>query len=154
MLPPVMFALAVAVMVVLDAIAPWPASHPTPLLAMPDAGAWPFWIGLALALAGMAFGLMGVARFLRAGNNISPHLPALTVVTGGIYRFTRNPMYLGLILFLAGLAIVFALEWAVIVVPVFALELHYGVVKREERYLLAKFGAPYQALTEHTRRWL
>ena len=92
--------------------------------------------------------------FKRAGTHVEPHKPSLVLVEGGPYRLTRNPMYLGLILVLVGCGFVASLDWALPLVIPFGLVLHHGVVLREERYLGAKFGAPYRAYLDSTRRWL
>jgi protein-S-isoprenylcysteine O-methyltransferase Ste14 len=90
----------------------------------------------------------------KAGTNVNPAEPALTIVRGGPYRFTRNPMYLALCLLQVALGF-FLNDWITLlfVVP-FALIMHYGVVLREERYLTAKFGEPYLELKRAVRRWL
>lgn len=76
------------------------------------------------------------------------------LVLAGPYRFTRNPMYLGFLLIQAGIGCARQNAlYLVLLVPSWAL-LHWGVVLREERFLLRKFGAPYQQLLATTRRWL
>jgi len=89
-----------------------------------------------------------------AGTNVNPAKPALTIVRGGPFRFTRNPMYLALCLLQVALGF-FLNDWItlVFVVPL-ALIFHYGVILREERYLAAKFGEPYLELKREVRRWL
>ena len=73
-------------------------------------------------------------------------------MTAGIFAYTRNPLYLALILILAGLAIALASDWMV-VLPA-ALILHFGVVKREERYLAAKFGESYRDYMSKVSRYV
>jgi protein-S-isoprenylcysteine O-methyltransferase Ste14 len=65
------------------------------------------------------------------------------VVTHGIFERLRNPMYVGGLMILSGLAILLASDWMLVLTILFAPVIHFGVVKREERYLTAKFGAPY-----------
>ena len=65
-------------------------------------------------------------------------------MTDGIFVWLRNPMYVGGTLILAGLAILLASDWMLVMTVVFALVIHFGVVKREERYLEAKFGEAYR----------
>ncbi|HZP60990.1 MAG TPA: isoprenylcysteine carboxylmethyltransferase family protein, partial [Opitutaceae bacterium] len=116
---------------------------------------WPSRLAGILLATGAAALAIWAARMMRAaGTNIRPDLPALTVVRAGPYRFTRNPMYLALCVL--QLALGFALnDWSVLlaVIPL-ALILHFGVVRREERYLEAKFGEQYLALKRKVRRWL
>lgn len=90
-----------------------------------------------------ALGLPALWGFYKAGTHVEPWKPASALVTGGIYRYVRNPMYVGLMLFLVGLAILLASDWMLVMTIAFALTIHFGVVKREERYLAAKFGEPY-----------
>ena len=88
-----------------------------------------------------------------AGTNVDPAKAALTIVRGGPFRFTRNPMYLALCLLQVALGF-FLNDWLTLlfVVPL-ALILHCGVFLREERYLTAKFGEPYLQLKHEVRRW-
>jgi protein-S-isoprenylcysteine O-methyltransferase Ste14 len=89
-----------------------------------------------------------------AGTNVHPSEPALTIVSGGPFRFTRNPMYLALCLLQVALGF-FLNDWITLlfVVPL-VLVFHYGVVLREERYLTAKFGEPYLQYKREVRRWI
>jgi protein-S-isoprenylcysteine O-methyltransferase Ste14 len=97
--------------------------------------------------------LSALVTFKKAGTNVDPAKPALTIARGGPYRFTRNPMYLALCLLQVALGF-FLNDWITLlfVVPL-ALILHFGVVLREERYLTAKFGEPYLQLKRDVRRW-
>jgi protein-S-isoprenylcysteine O-methyltransferase Ste14 len=110
--------------------------------------------GLLLIVAALALVLWGDRAFKRAGTNVNPRRPALHLVETGPYRFTRNPMYLGMVVFLFGLGLAASLDWALILTPVLWAALHFGVVLREEAYLSAKFGAPYVAFLGRTRRWI
>jgi len=89
-----------------------------------------------------------------AGTNVRPSEPALAIVRGGPFRFTRNPMYLALCLLQVALGF-FLNDWITLlfVVPL-ALIFHYGVVLREEKYLTAKFGEPYLQYKRAVRRWI
>lgn len=90
----------------------------------------------------------------RAGTNVRPDQPTLALVTDGPFRWTRNPMYLATTgLYLAGTLLVNALWPAVLALPMLVL-LDWGVVRREERYLAAKFGEAYRAYRGQVRRWL
>ena len=89
-----------------------------------------------------------------AGTNILPSQPALTIVRSGPFRFSRNPIYLALCLLQVALGF-FLNNWITLlfVVPL-ALVFHYGVILREERYLIAKFGEPYLEYKREVRRWI
>ena len=106
-------------------------------------------IVLALALAGAA-----IFRFARAGTNVPTRRPATALVVAGPYRFTRNPIYVGMILLLLGIGVMIDSVWIVAVAVPFALVLRYGVIAREERYLAAKFGEPYRQYCAKVRRWI
>ena len=76
------------------------------------------------------------------------------IVASGPFRYTRNPMYLSLLVVYVGGTLAFRLPWAmVLLVPVFLL-LQFGVIIPEERYLDATFGEPYRAYRQRVRRWL
>jgi protein-S-isoprenylcysteine O-methyltransferase Ste14 len=92
--------------------------------------------------------------FSAAQTNVSPRRPALAVVRKGPYRFTRNPMYLGMVLLNLGLTLMFSLDWGVPIAVLLWAALHWGVVLREEAYLTEKFGEDYKVLLKSTRRWL
>jgi protein-S-isoprenylcysteine O-methyltransferase Ste14 len=119
-----------------------------------SATSWTFYLGLALLVAALALGMSALRTFRKVGTNPSPHEPTLKLATTGPYRFSRNPMYIGFMMILAGLSLVASLEWGLILVPVLAVLLHYGVVTREEAYLSAKFGQPYREFMNRTRRWI
>jgi protein-S-isoprenylcysteine O-methyltransferase Ste14 len=110
--------------------------------------------GITLVILAPALALSALVTMKKAGTNIDPAKPALTIVRGGPFRFTRNPMYLALCLLQVALGF-FLNDWITLlfVVPL-ALILHYGVILREERYLTAKFGEPYLQLKRDVRRWI
>lgn len=130
------------------ALLEWPWSTP----GLPSAAAYG---GAALAL-GLTVALVVAARrrFRKAGTNVEPTRPATALVTDGIYGRTRNPMYLALALGHTGLAVGFGLLWALASLVPALLVIHFGVVKREERYLEGKFGEPYRRYASEVPRWL
>jgi protein-S-isoprenylcysteine O-methyltransferase Ste14 len=102
-------------------------------------------LGVALFVFGLSFPIRAKRAFEGAGTNIRPDQPTNAIVTSGLFAHTRNPIYLGGLIAMIGLALMTGSDWMVILlVPAF-LVLHYGVVLREERYLEAKFGQPYLA---------
>jgi protein-S-isoprenylcysteine O-methyltransferase Ste14 len=101
-------------------------------------------IGALLIAASAGLGIPAILSFRAAGTHVEPWEPTSALVTAGIFRRLRNPMYVGLILFLVGLAVLLASDWMLVMTVVFVLVLHVGVVKREERYLEAKFGEAYR----------
>jgi len=110
-------------------------------------------IGSVLAVAGVAIGAWAFVTMLRARTNIAPYKPSTTVVSGGPYRFSRNPIYVAMTLLYAGAALSFRIIPALILLPIALLLLHFGVIRREERYLEAKFGDRYREYRSRVRRW-
>jgi protein-S-isoprenylcysteine O-methyltransferase Ste14 len=110
--------------------------------------------GIVFIILAPTLALSALRTMKAAGTNTHPSQPALTIVRGGPFRFTRNPMYLALCLLQIALGF-FLNDWITLlfVVPL-ALILHYGVVLREERYLATKFGEPYLQYKGQVRRWI
>src|SRR6267154_447870 len=110
--------------------------------------------GAALAAAGLVMIVIGTRRFQAAGTNVPPNLPTTALVVDGIYRRTRNPLYLGATLVYLGLSVVAGSFWAIgLVVPLLGV-INTGVIAREERYLEQKFGDTYRAYQARVRRWV
>lgn len=110
--------------------------------------------GSALALLGLAFGGWAFATFLKARTTPHPNHPVSALVTWGPYRVSRNPMYVGVSIGVAGIALVANTPWVLAVLPAVWLALRHLVIGREEAYLERKFGEEYQAFKARTRRWL
>jgi protein-S-isoprenylcysteine O-methyltransferase Ste14 len=110
-------------------------------------------IAVIFIVPGIAMAIVAWRSFVQAGTNVEPWKPSLRLVTEGIFAWMRNPMYVGLILLLAGLAIALRSDWTLVLVLPAALILHFGVVKREERYLTAKFGESYQTYMSKVPRY-
>ncbi|MGL4497315.1 MAG: methyltransferase family protein, partial [Beijerinckiaceae bacterium] len=120
------------------------------------AAAWR-WAGIGiLASAGLALDATAAWRFIRARTTILPMNPARTqaLVTGGLYRFSRNPMYLGQTLLLAAFALWLGHAVGLIAVPAFMAYLTRFQIVPEERILAARFPADYAAYRARVRRWL
>jgi protein-S-isoprenylcysteine O-methyltransferase Ste14 len=103
-----------------------------------------FGIGGAVFCFGFTLALTGALTLRHVGTNIDPRRPTLNLALRGIYSRTRNPMYLGGSFALAGLAVLLASDWMLLLMLLALPILHYGVVRREEVYLVAKFGEPYR----------
>jgi protein-S-isoprenylcysteine O-methyltransferase Ste14 len=143
--PPIAWALAVLAGLVLDQLLPLPFVPATvPAVSL---GA----IVFALALALFAWAIMTITR---AGSNVPTSRPVTTIIDSGPYRLTRNPIYLGMMLGLTGLAIAFNSLWPSLTLVPFVLVIRYGVVAREEAYLERKFGDVYRRYRARVRRWL
>ncbi len=110
--------------------------------------------GLALTLGGLALMFIGVVQLRRADTNIEPWKPSTTLVTTGLYRFSRNPIYLGMTLAYLGVTLLADSLLALVVLPLVLIFVRFGVIEREERYLEGKFGEAYRAYKGRVRRWI
>lgn len=111
--------------------------------------------GAALLLIGGAGLLVAAAGlFRRAGTRLEPWKPTTAIVSDGIYRFSRNPMYLGMALLYAGLALLLDSALALLALVLVLVVIDRAVIAREERYLTARFGEGYTAYRARVRRWL
>lgn len=114
---------------------------------------WARPLGFVLLFAGL-IGIAGVVAFRRAGTTPNPWRPTTSLVTGGPYRFTRNPMYVGFTLwYLAATSLANAL-WPLLLLPLVLLVMQRGVIAREESYLRRLFGRQYEEYAARVRRWL
>lgn len=111
-------------------------------------------IGLSVLAAGFALNLSAVQRFRQAETTVLPWGRPTAFVTAGPYRFSRNPMYLGLSIGYVGLAITVGSLWAFLLLPAVLVAMVYGVIRREEAHLARRFGAQYEAYRARVRRWL
>ncbi len=146
--PPPLLALGVVVIgLILDHLLP--AYILSVLLSMPVR----VFIGVVLIGLGGGLGFLAVQSFRAAGTNVEPWKPSTALVASGVFLRLRNPMYVGGSLILAGLAILLASDWMLVLTIVAMPVIHYGVVKREERYLAGKFGEPYVRYMEQVPRY-
>ena len=121
-------------------------------LDMPSTLRWT--LVVALLVAGITFIAAALRRFRDAGTPAPPWQPSTAFVAQGIYRWTRNPMYLGMALIYAALGVAADAPVAFWLLVPLIMTVHYGVILREERYMTAKFGAPYLDYTHRVPRWL
>jgi len=143
--PPLAWGLAIVIGLALDWLAPLPFVP----AGVPAAG-----LGAGVFLLALALFAWAVMTMTRAGTNVPGNRPATTIVANGPYRFTRNPIYVGMFLSIAGLAIAFDTSWLLLTLVAFALVVRYGVVAREEAYLERKFGDVYRDYRRRVRRWI
>lgn len=114
---------------------------------------WRGFLGGLIVAAGVAVGIAGRQRFVEAGTNVNPWKPSTQLATAGVYRYVRNPMYVGMMLMVGGFGIAFASDWTLVLLVPMAWILRNGVILREERYLEAKFGDEYVRFKERVPRW-
>lgn len=146
-IPPPVVALIVAVGM-------WMNSVSGPQLSLPFAVR----VGVAIAIAavGIVFDLSALLAFRRAKTTVNPLKPGRTstLVTLGIYRVSRNPMYVGLVCFLLGWAAYLCALWPLAGPVLFILYLNRFQIEPEERILAQRFGDEFNAYRSQVRRWL
>jgi protein-S-isoprenylcysteine O-methyltransferase Ste14 len=111
-------------------------------------------IGFVSVVTGFLLGVAAFLEFRKARTTIDPHGSVSSVITSGIYRFTRNPIYLGFLLMVIGLPLNSGSYWGVVVAPLFVVSMNRLVIKHEEAYLEKKFGDVYIGYKSRVRRWL
>lgn len=111
-------------------------------------------IGLSFFIIGALISSSGSITLARSETNVLPSRPALKIVKSGIYGWTRNPIYVGGSFAMVGIAVAFALDWLVLLQVPAHLILHYGIIRREERYLEQKFGEEYLTYKTNVPRYL
>ena len=111
-------------------------------------------VGFGIVGVGVALAVWGIVTFRRAGTAVIPHQAASQLVMTGPYRFTRNPMYVGLTIQYIGGAAVINSAWPLILLPLVLVVLVRRVVSREEQYLSDAFGDQFAAYRLRVRRWL
>lgn len=110
--------------------------------------------GVVAAALGVLCFLLARVSLVRRGTNLNPLRPTTALVTEGVYRWSRNPIYVGGIVAMVGVGLVFKLGWLLPLLVPSVLALHFGVVRREERYLEAKFGDEYRRYKASVPRYL
>jgi protein-S-isoprenylcysteine O-methyltransferase Ste14 len=114
---------------------------------------WRMALGVIVIFAGVVLATTGRRILMRLGTNVSPLRSTTALATEGIFGWTRNPLYSGGVLAVLGIALVFALDWLVLLILPSLVILHFGVVRREERYLEQKFGDRYRLYKLHVSRY-
>jgi protein-S-isoprenylcysteine O-methyltransferase Ste14 len=143
-LPPLLYGLGLAVGFVVQWIAPRP-------IVSSNTG---YWIGGVLLASGVVLAIWGRRVMERAGTNVNPTLPSTALVATGPFLFSRNPLYVALTLIYVGLALLANALWVLVLIVPVLLIMHYGVVRREERYLDARFADAYREYRSRVRRYL
>ena len=142
--PPIWLAIAFIAMAALDR---WlPLAH-----VFTGGASLPAWLVMA---AGLAVVLIAANGFRRARTGIVPFSESTSLVTSGIYRYTRNPMYLGMVLILAGLAIKLGSLSAWIPIPVFVIVIQRQFIRNEELFLSGIYGDEFLEYKRRVRRWI
>lgn len=113
-----------------------------------------FAVGILMGAGGLILAANAAQRFIEAGTSYHPRRPNATLVTSGLYQYSRNPMYIGQIIMYAGLALAMASPWAFVILPAFIYYLRYYAISREEAYLRRRFGRAYEDYAAQAPRWI
>jgi len=142
--PPKLLLYAIGAMAVLALLLPGPAvGHPAFRL-----------LGLIPLGAGIALNLLADRAFRLEGTTVKPLLPSTALVTDGVFRLTRNPMYLGLVLLLVGLWLALGALTPGLIVVLFAVLIDRYFIEPEEEKLFGTFGHAYRTYQDRVRRWI
>ncbi|WP_437504192.1 methyltransferase family protein [Sorangium sp. So ce1099] len=144
LLPPVLFLLVAAAMGLAHALLPRPSVLPEPYRP----------IGLLLLAIGVAVALAARLQFARAATEINTFAEPTRLVTDGLFRWSRNPMYLGMGLAAVGVATLSGAAAAFLLAGAFVAIVDRWYIAFEERRLRARFGAAYETYARSTRRWV
>jgi protein-S-isoprenylcysteine O-methyltransferase Ste14 len=148
--PPLLFLAALLLGFVSDHLLPLPS--PIPGVGLVH---WVFAaIAGSLVVIGIAVFAAGIRNFSDAATPVQGTKPTRVLVTTGIYRWSRNPIYLGMFLVYAGIGMAVRSPWILVLVLPLAIIMRYGVVAREEAYLERRFGDTYRDYKDRARRWL
>lgn len=142
--PPFLYAALFLLGLLLDRLWPW-SPLPRELSRI---------LSAVLLVPGLGLVFTSLWLFFRAKTSPFPMRPASALVRTGFYRWTRNPMYLGMLLVYTGAALLFDVFWALVLVPAVVWLITRFVIRREERYLEARFGEEYRAYKVDVGRWI
>jgi protein-S-isoprenylcysteine O-methyltransferase Ste14 len=143
-IPPILFLLCLGLMALLRWVWPITVVFPKP---------W-CWLGLLSILVGLTTGAFGARQFIKAKTNFRTFKEADKLVTSGPFRYTRNPMYLGLLLCLVGAWILLRDLSPVLGVVIFLIVADHWYIQSEERMLRMKFGPDFENYCPKVRRWI
>lgn len=110
--------------------------------------------GALLVIAGIGFVVSGVSAFAEGGEKLAPPTPSDQLFTSGPFRFSRNPIYLAMMLIGAGLGVATQNLWMIVTTILAGAVIHFFVIPQEEEYLARRFGEDYRVYHLRVRRWL
>ncbi len=111
-------------------------------------------VGVMLSVAGLALVILTRREFAKYAERTDPGNPTHHIMTMGVFAFSRNPMYLGIVIFLTGVALAVDLPWVLVMLLPSTVACHYILIAPEERYLAAKFGEEYEQYARSVARWV
>jgi len=112
------------------------------------------WVGIAIVLGALLLIISARTLFKRSGQDPKPWKPSPSLLLGGPYQFSRNPMYVGITLIQLGLGLALNNLWISLLAPLSLLVLHFMAVLPEEEYLTERFGDEYKAYTQKVHRYI
>ncbi len=145
--PPLLYLGALLFGAAVDHVLRWP-------FTVPISGPVRWTVAGVLILIGIALFIAGIRNFVRAETPVPTNQPTLALVTTGIHGWTRNPIYLSMLLVYGGLGAAAASPWILILTLPLAATIRYGVIAREEAYLERRFGDAYRDYKARVHRWL
>ncbi len=111
-------------------------------------------VGVLLVIMGLVLVILARREFAKHGERTDPGNPTHQIMTTGVFAFSRNPLYLGIVIFLAGIALAVNLPWMLVMLVPSIIGCHIILIAPEERYLAAKFGEEYAQYTRSVQRWI
>ncbi len=111
-------------------------------------------VGIALTITGLGVIVLARREFARHGEHTDPGYSTHQVMTTGVFSMSRNPLYLGIVIFIVGVAFAADLPWALVMLVPATIACHYILIAPEERYLSAKFGEEYARYMRSVQRWI
>jgi len=111
-------------------------------------------LGGAMVIAGFLLTGSAISQMRKVHTSPDPHQPVTALVTGGPYRFTRNPIYLGFLLIYLGFTMAAGTLWGWLGSPFLLMTVTNAVIRAEEIYLDEKFGEGYKEYRSHVRQWI
>jgi len=114
------------------------------------------WLVYSLGSIGVILGILGVVQFSVSKTTVNPHKPenSSSVVKNGVYKYTRNPMYFGLLIVLIACAMYFGSGYSFLMIPIFIWYMNTYQIKPEEEILIQLFGDEYKEYQQKVRRWI
>jgi len=146
--PPLLFAVALVLGFVLDHLLPLSIGIAR------NEGMVHKLIPATIILLGIAVAIAGIRNFSRVGTPVPGNRPVRAVVTTGVHGWSRNPIYVGMLVLYIGIGIAVRSTWILVLAPFIFIVLRYAVIAREERYLEQRFGDTYCDYKRRVRRWL
>jgi len=130
----------------------WGIDRLVPLPIAADERLW--WPGIAVVALAFLLALVALAQFRIARTHVEPWRPTSVIIRSGMFRYSRNPIYLAFCIAALGAGLMIGSWWGVAAAPLLGWLLRRFAIRREEAYLEAKFGEPYLEYKRAVRRWI